>query len=200
MHTSRSLRAACSLLGCLLAASLVGCDGGTLPSSGGGGGGSDGGGGGGGAGPDAGPTAGVDAAPAGGGADAAPPAACDSEVIAGLSSGHHNSGQPCLNSGCHAPGGGGPTFTAAGTMYSAVTGGSTLRGATIHLIDGNGNDVTLVSNRNGNFYTSQSLAFPLQARASLCPDSLMMSTQLQSGQGNCNSSGCHDNNNRVHLP
>lgn len=180
---------------------MFGCTAGTVQTTGSGGGGSGGGGGGGGAGPDAGPAAGVDAAPSGGGdVDAAPQAACDDEVTAGLSSGHHNSGQPCLQSGCHAPGGDGPTFTAAGTLYDAATGGATLRGGTIHLVDANGNDVTLVSSRNGNFYTSQNLAFPLQARASLCPADMTMSTQLQSGQANCNQAGCHDTNNRVHLP
>ena len=53
---------------------------------------------------------------------------CDTlQSTAGLStpSGRHNAGLECQ--GCHA-GGGAPTFTLGGTLYSAATGGAAVAG------------------------------------------------------------------------
>lgn len=63
--------------------------------------------------------------------------------------------QDCLP--CHGGTGGkgesGPTWTAAGTWA---------RGARVELVDANGKSVSLTGNEVGNFYTAESLAFPLR--------------------------------------
>jgi hypothetical protein len=124
--------------------------------------------------------------------------ACDTvQSTAGLSSpsGHHNAGQECQ--GCHAPGGGAPTFYVGGTLYSTVTGGAAVAGATINVTDANGKKVKIISATNGNFWTTTSLAFPLQVNASLCPNTVPMNSAV-GGNGACNN--CHNSTFRVHLP
>ena len=109
-------------------------------------------------------------------------------------SGHHNAGQACL--GCH-NGNGATLFTFAGTLYNAATGGSTIAGATIEVIDSAGTTARIVTSSNGNFYTSQSLTPPFTTRASGCPNDIAMQSKAT---GDCNSSGCHSSAMRVHLP
>ena len=153
-----------------------------------------GGGGGGGGGPDGGAGPGTD----GGGT---PADDCDEPVTAGLPSGNHNPGLSCIEAGCHAAGGGGPTWTIAGTIYDAPTGGQALPGATIRIIDAAGKEIELVSAQNGNFYTLEPVTYPLQGPvASSCPDTRQMPDPVQQGGGGCNQAGCHDANRRVSLP
>jgi hypothetical protein len=121
---------------------------------------------------------------------------CDDPVTSGLPSGKHNAGRDCLD--CHDGNGGAPHWTAAGTIYTAPTGGAALPGATIHLTDADGTEVVLVSAANGNFWTTEALTFPLHARASSCPDDRMMGGAI--AQGSCNQSGCHDSAMRISLP
>lgn len=121
---------------------------------------------------------------------------CDEPVTSGLASGEHHAGDNCLD--CHDGGGGAPRWTAAGTIYTALTGGTALPGATIHLTDAAGKEVILVSAQNGNFWTTDSLTFPLHARASSCPDDRLMGGAI--ADGGCNASGCHDGDMRVSLP
>jgi hypothetical protein len=108
--------------------------------------------------------------------------------------GHHNAGQACLS--CH--NGGGPTkFTWAGTLYNAASGGATISGATIELIDAAGKIDRIVSSSDGNFYSTTTLTPPFTVRASGCPNNTAM---VSKATGDCNSSGCHTSAMRVHLP
>jgi hypothetical protein len=58
-----------------------------------------------------------------------------------------------------------PPWTVAGTVFasedSPASGG--VEGAMVHVTDADGQTVTLVTNRAGNFYTEAPLRFPLQA-------------------------------------
>jgi hypothetical protein len=109
-------------------------------------------------------------------------------------SGHHNPGRACMQ--CHSAGGGAPTFTAAGTLYDALTGGKAVAGATVEIIDASGTKVSIVTSQNGNYYTSTPLTFPLTVRASGCPHDQPMISKVM--DGNCNS--CHNSTFQVHLP
>jgi hypothetical protein len=116
------------------------------------------------------------------------------KITTPLTSGHHNPGAACLD--CHT-GGGATLFTAGGTLYNTVTGGTAIAGATIRLTDAAGKVVDIVTSTNGNFYTSTAMTFPVTARASGCPNDVSMSSKAT---GNCNMSGCHTSTFRVHLP
>ena len=123
--------------------------------------------------------------------------ACDKlQSTAGLStpSGRHNAGQECQ--GCHA-GGGAPTFTLGGTLYSAASGGAAVAGATINVTDAAGKQVKIISAQNGNFWTTTPLTFPIKVDASLCPATLPMNATV-GGNGACNN--CHGSTFRVHVP
>jgi hypothetical protein len=113
-----------------------------------------------------------------------------------LSNGHHNPGQNCLN-GCHNHG-----FTLAGTLYTTAAGGTPVKGGSITVVDKNGQTFDMVSQLNGNYYTTKPLTFPVTVTASLCPDSKPMSATIPSGSGGCNKSGCHTAGaqGRVHVP
>lgn len=95
-------------------------------------------------------------------------------------------GHDCL--ACHA-------FKAAGTVYAA-DGTTPVSGATVTILDKNGVTKSLTTNSAGNFYTSNTLAFPLQ-RVTLGKggDSALMTDVVGGG---CN--GCHDGGFRIHLP
>jgi hypothetical protein len=138
----------------------------------------------------------------GGGADArADAAGCDQPVTAGLDTGHHNPGLTCIASGCHDGGtAGAPAWTIAGTVFDALGGTAAVPGATIHLIDGAGADVALVTAQNGNFYSEQAFTFPLTAKASRCPDVIAMVAQVQTADAGCNKAGCHVSGMRIYLP
>ncbi len=169
---------------------VVACDVGAVPLEGSGSGG-----------PDGGSSSGPD--PAGGGGSGtdnpdggvAVPTACDEPVATG-ESGKHNAGEACLN--CHGGGGDAPTFRVGGTIYSALNGGSPVVGATVRMIDGNGAEHVAISARNGNFWLTEQVALPLTVQASSCPSTLNM--VAQSAVGNCNASGCHDSDFRIHIP
>jgi hypothetical protein len=106
--------------------------------------------------------------------------------------GHHNPGQDCLN-GCHNHG-----FTLAGTLYEA--GGVTaLAGGTVSVKDANGARFDMVAAQNGNFYTSQTIAFPISVYASSCPTSTPMTAAVVTGDGGCNKSGCHASGAQGHV-
>ena len=108
-----------------------------------------------------------------------------------MASGCHNKAQKTF----------GP-FTAAGTVYAAVGGGTAVSQATIHLIDGTGKDVKLSTATNGNFFTDVPLVYPLTVKGSKCPsaEQTMVSAVASSG-ASCN--GCHasgSSQGRIHLP
>lgn len=112
---------------------------------------------------------------------------CEREV-APPGTGHHNPGMPCLTSGCHR-GGGGPEFTVGGTLYDSKSGNLPFPGATIVILDGDGNRFEVPTAENGNFWSTEPMVFPLLLRASQCPlDEAMISL---SQSGDCNRGGCH---------
>jgi hypothetical protein len=110
-----------------------------------------------------------------------------------IGSGHHNAGDDCMS--CHANFGS-RTWTVAGTLYTSVTGSAPLGGATIEVIDANGQALRLPTTDNGNFWTTLPVALPLKVRASKCPSNAVMSST--SNTGSCN--GCHGSGFRIHLP
>lgn len=82
-----------------------------------------------------------------------------------------------------------PPWTVAGTVFSApdapASGG--LEGALVQLTDADGIELTLVTNRAGNFYTTAPLRFPLQASVEHLGVSAGMERDVP--YGGCNS--CH---------
>ena len=112
-------------------------------------------------------------------------------AVAPPGSGHHNAGTECL--GCH-NGSTATRWTVAGTLYDGN--GAVLSGATIELVQGNGQTIQIATCTNGNFYISQAVVFPLTVRASQCPANAPMVSTVQAG--GCNS--CHGSAMRIHLP
>jgi hypothetical protein len=136
------------------------------------------------------PDAGGDPGPA---ADATQEA-CE-PVAAVIPAGHHNPGQNCLT--CHDGNtADAPLWTLAGTLYTSAAGATALPGGTIIATDAAGSEIKIISGDNGNFYTSQTVVFPVTIVASRCPDTRPMISPQQ--VGDCNS--CHGANQRIHLP
>jgi hypothetical protein len=134
----------------------------------------------------------------GGGTDAGTDAvgfACRNKV-ASVGSGNHNPGEDCQGS-CHNHG-----FTLGGTIFTAANSTTPLVGATVTVVDAAGKTVDVVSQRNGNFYTSQSLAFPVTVTASDCPNIAPMVTKVTATMDGCNKGGCHVAGAQgvIHLP
>ena len=132
----------------------------------------------------------------GSGADAGGDAAstCIPAATPGPSS--HNAGQECL--ACHANMSGNRRFTVAGTVYASASGGTGVGGATVRLVPASGSPIDIVTGTNGNFFTTQTVSFPVTVLVSKCPDTAPMVQQVT--QGGCNASGCHGQGNRIHLP
>ena len=103
-------------------------------------------------------------------------------AAATLGSGQHNAGQDCMQ-GCHNHG-----FTLSGTLYSA-NGAAALPGATITVTDANGATFDMIAQQNGNFYTKQTIVFPVSVYASACPTSTPMVSKVAAD--GCSKSGCH---------
>ena len=139
-----------------------------------------------------------DAGGGGGGIDAGTDAAgfaCRNQVNR-VGSGNHHPGEDCQGS-CHNHG-----FTLGGTMFSAANSTTPVVGATITIVDHAGKTFDIVSQANGNFYTSQPLAFPVTVTASECPSVSPMITQVTATMDGCNKGGCHviGAQGRIHLP
>lgn len=135
---------------------------------------------------------------AGGGLDAGTDAAgfaCRNKV-ANVGSGKHHPGEDCQGS-CHNHG-----FTLGGTIFTAANSTTPVVGATITVIDASGKTLDVVSQGNGNFYTSTAIAFPVTVTASSCPDVAPMVTRVTATMDGCNQSGCHVTGaqGRIHLP
>jgi hypothetical protein len=133
----------------------------------------------------------------GGGPDGGASAAECDPVESAVASGEHNPGLPCM--ACHAPGGEGPTFSLGGTLYDGIA-GTAVAGATIHVLDADGNDITMLSAANGNFWTTQAVAFPVTTHASACPTTIPMVSAVTETGADCNSAGCHADGFRIHVP
>jgi len=116
--------------------------------------------------------------------------------VTSVGSGHHNPGQDC-NGSCHDHG-----FTLAGTLFAAPNSTTPQPGATITVIDANNKMIDIVTQANGNFYTGQSLAFPVALIASECPNVQQMNMRITAQQSGCNRTGCHQGGAQgvIHLP
>jgi hypothetical protein len=57
----------------------------------------------------------------------------------------------------------------------------------------------MVAQTNGNFYTSQAIAFPISVYASECPTSTPMTATIATGNGGCNKLGCHATGAQGHI-
>ena len=117
-------------------------------------------------------------------------------TAANVGNGHHNAGTDCMD-GCHNHG-----FTLAGTLYTSSAGTTIIAGGTITIRDAAGHTFDVVSQRNGNFYTSTAVTFPVTVIASECPAAATMTESIASGSGGCNRTGCHTTGGqgRIHLP
>lgn len=112
--------------------------------------------------------------------------------------GYHFPGEDCI--ACHRQAGGAPPFTMGGTAYTDVEGSQPLPGATIVVDDAQGNRFTMVSESNGNFYSTDPISFPVLTYVSVCPDVVPMVTDVPQASASCNSASCHNSGFRVHLP
>ena len=80
-----------------------------------------------------------------------------------------------------------PRFDAAGTAFSDLGGGDALAGALVRITDANGDVVEIQTNSAGNFYTPQSLVFPIDAEIEV--DGTVRTMAASVGVGGCNA--CH---------
>jgi hypothetical protein len=130
--------------------------------------------------------------PTGGGVT---PSACAAVQATTMSS--HNKGQDCLS--CHATGQD-PLlrWTIAGTVWQDSFGTTPRGGATVSIVDAKGQNIKLIADVEGNFYTAQAVTFPLTVSASACPSSKAMVGKPP--QGSCNAGGCHDAGRPISLP
>lgn len=145
-------------------------------------------------------TPGPDAAEAAGTPDSGAAAADCTPAAGTLPNGNHNAGLTCIQAGCHNGAGVPPKWTIAGTVYTTLAGGAPVAGATVHVIDADGDELQLVTASNGNFYTAAPVTFPVTTRASKCPDSRPMVATVAETGASCNIAGCHDADLRITLP
>lgn len=117
-------------------------------------------------------------------------------LVNNVGSGTHHPGEDCQGA-CHNHG-----FTFGGTLFAAANSTTPLVGATITVVDAAGKTLDVVSQRNGNFYTSQAIAFPVTVTASLCPSVAPMVTKVTATLDGCNKGGCHvaGATGVIHLP
>jgi hypothetical protein len=92
-------------------------------------------------------------------------------------------GYDCLD--CHG------SFKVAGTVFSAADSTATVSGVTVTIGQATGPDVILTSNSAGNFYTTQTLTFPLTVTVG----AETMMGPITTGNGGCNT--CHSSGNRI---
>ena len=149
---------------------------------------------------------GSNGSPDGSGSGSNPGSNCDA-IVATPPTDHHNSGQACLQAGCHLIGNTGPSapeYSYAGTLYRDATGASVFPGATIEITIG-GSTHKLVTGDMGNFQIPPALAAaptnaaPGNALASGCPlANKPMTGQLVQNGGNCNN--CHNLTGTAQAP
>jgi hypothetical protein len=87
----------------------------------------------------------------------------------------------------------------AGTLWMDPYGVSPRAGATVQVVDATGLAVKMVTDSNGNFYSSQAVTMPLSALASACPGPNQKMNQNVVA-GSCNGMGCHDATHPMVLP
>jgi len=96
-------------------------------------------------------------------------------------------GSRCMT--CHEAGGSASErpWSVAGTVFDSETADAGLQGAVIEVVDQDGRLVRMPSNGAGNFYTAESLRFPI--RASLVIGGVRREMPGEVEHGSCNS--CH---------
>jgi hypothetical protein len=107
--------------------------------------------------------------------------------------GGDKAGTDCMVAGCHTQGGG-PAFTAAGTVYEQGDKTKPNPGVTIRIKFGPNNETvrTAVSDSAGNFRFEKPIEYPAKTDVTTCPDVVPMSTTLNQGDGACSRAGaCH---------
>lgn len=122
---------------------------------------------------------------------------CD-PVAATTSDGHHHPGEDCMM--CHHQGGSATPYTVGGTLYTDSGGAKPAAGVTMHFIDGSGTDLVVVTQTNGNFWSTDPLVPPVIAFGSLCPNVVPMQAPIATTDVGCNQAGCHTVGFRVHVP
>jgi len=127
-------------------------------------------------------------------ADVEPPSCVD--PVAPLEDGHHRPGDDCMQ--CHRQGGEATPFAIAGTLHTDSGGSAPAAGVTLHFKDAAGLDVAVVTAANGNFWSTDPLAFPLVAFVARCPDVVPMWTPLAERDVGCHQAGCHTSGFRIH--
>jgi len=84
-----------------------------------------------------------------------------------------------------------------GTLYSTISGGAYVSGATVTITGSTGVKTVLVTGSKGDFYTNATIAYPADVTISKCPDTVVGSSG-HVANGDCNN--CHSSSNRIHLP
>ncbi len=132
--------------------------------------------------------------------DAMPGVDCEEEALPN-GGGQHNPGLSCIVGGCHDGNTQDvPLWTMAGTAYVDIQGTAPLVGGTIVVTDANDQELKLITARNGNFYTAQPIAYPVQVKGSLCPNTIEMVSPVEANGASCNLGGCHDAaGNRIYV-
>lgn len=103
-------------------------------------------------------------------------------------------GQDCLASGCHTD------FSVGGTVFVAENAplDQGLEGVTVTLLDAARKTLTLTSNRTGNFYSREPVAWPADVTLTLGEREGFMAL---APSGACSSGACHTSNRGlVYLP
>ena len=94
----------------------------------------------------------------------------------------------------------GPQFSIAGTIFEDGAGTDGFKGATIRIFDAAGNTFELTSNREGNFFTDDFIAFPINAEVEVDGAIRVMNDPIETGE--CNT--CHtcegDAGNKIFIP
>jgi hypothetical protein len=97
-------------------------------------------------------------------------------------------GQDCLF--CHSANGGAQTWNAAGTVFQTTAVDSPgFEGAQVQITDADNKSFSLRTNLAGNFYTAESIHFPLKVCISANGTTACQQSALMQGQGSCNT--CH---------
>jgi cytochrome c553 len=104
-------------------------------------------------------------------------------------------GQACIN--CHDSESEGPNYVIAGTVFATghepddcYGSDGDLQGASVHVTDANGQQISLPVRDAGNFYLEDgTVVFPISVKVVYGGKEIAMPSLLQAGQGDCNS--CH---------
>ena len=100
----------------------------------------------------------------------------------------HNSGRDCTS--CH------DDVEYAGTIYSDASGSSRVSGATIVVTQNNGDVITMISDRSGNFWSNSGNA-GVGYSVAIPGNSVDMVVKPTSGA--CSSGGCHDGSSTARV-